>query len=250
MPALSRASGIAAVALVAVVGAGGILYLNANNSGGVGSSKTPAPTAAGTPEPTVAPTPPPSEVAKGISGWKTYTSPVYGYTISYPEHWAVDARATEKWQPGAAGDGPWVDIFIDPETPDGESIAFFALQFPGPAGADLGSWNGLLAALTEMCAKPAEYYFNTDSCPSHPVVQASTRMCLGTAGCQPVALVHDNDLPRALIGDPETGIFTYIMVGREDDFPSAAGYGGTVMLLKSILGQLGVREPGPGELPN
>ena len=254
MPTLTRATGIAAVALVAVVGAGGLVYLNSNPSGGGVSqaTATPPPTATPTTEPTVAPTPGCSEVAPGICGWKTYTSAVYGYTISYPEDWSVAERATQKWQPGEPEDAPSSDVFFNnaPEGVRDDSMVFVALQFPAPARADLGSWDGLLAAMTEMCAKPAKFFFNTDHCPSGSLVQASTRMCLGSAGCQPVAFVHDNDLPRALFGDPETGTFTYILVGRMDDFPAAARYGGTVMLLKSILGQLGVREPQPGETPN
>ena len=41
MPAISRATGIAAVALVAVVGAGGLLFLNSKGPGGPGGSPTP-----------------------------------------------------------------------------------------------------------------------------------------------------------------------------------------------------------------
>jgi hypothetical protein len=55
MPALSRATGVAIVAIVAVVGAGTLLYLN-SRPGGVGSPGTPSPTATSTPTPTVAPT--------------------------------------------------------------------------------------------------------------------------------------------------------------------------------------------------
>ena len=236
MPALSRATGIAAVALVAVVGAGGIIYLNSND---VGSQNTSAPTA----EPTVAPTPGPSEVAPGILAWKTYTSAVYGYTISYPDDWSIADRATERWQPGAPDDGSWHDSFVNDEATDGDGIAFFALQFPAPTGADLASWDGLLAALTEMCADPAEFFY--DGCPSENQV---TPMCLGSAGCRPVAIVHDTDeQPRAAFGDPETGLVMYIHVGRNDNFPAAGRYDGTVTLLKSILSQMGVREPEPGE---
>ena len=249
MPALTRATGIAAVALVAVVGAGGILFLNSNNSGDVGAQKTPAPTSgpttAPTTVPTIAPTPRPSEVAKGIFSWKTYTSALYGYTISYPEDWSIADRATRKWQPRENDEGT-VDTFVNNEVVDGGSIAYFALQFPAPAGADLGSWHGLLAAMTEMCAKPADFYFN--AC---PIESQLTRLCLGSLGCQPVAIVHyTGEQPRALFGDPDTGIFTYIQAGRDDDFPAAARYGGTVMLLKEILGEMGVREPRPGESPN
>lgn len=45
MPALSRATGIAAVALVAAVGTGGLIYLSAGGPGGSAGPATPAPTA-------------------------------------------------------------------------------------------------------------------------------------------------------------------------------------------------------------
>jgi hypothetical protein len=249
MPALSRATSIAAVALVAVVGASGLMYLASNRPGGVGSqgtaAPTPTPTTAATTEPSLAPTPRPSEVAKGIYGWKTYTSAVYDYTVSYPDDWVIADAATQKWKPGESEETPSSDLFTTPEgTPENEGMAYFALQFPAPTGADLRTWNGLLGALTEMCAKPAEFVYNT--CPREDLV---TQLCLGT-DCQPVALVMEDGFPRAIFGDTDTGIFTYIQMGRRDDFPAAAKYGGTVMLLKSILSQLGVRELGPGETPN
>jgi hypothetical protein len=232
MPALSRATGIAAVALVVVVGAAGLLSLTSKSLGGAGSQSSGRATAASTPEPSY----------QGITGWKTYTSAAYGYTISYPEDWVVGAEATQKWQLGEAEDAPSYDSFYN----ESEDIALLVRQVPAPTGADLGSWDGLLAALTEMCAKPAEF-FNETPCPS----DGMTRMCLGSSGCQPVAFVQEKDaLPRALIGDPETGLVTSFLVGRNDDYPAAARYGGSVMLLKSILGELGVREPRPEETPN
>ena len=251
MPALTRATGIAAVALVAVVGAGGLIYLNARAPSDQGANTTPptateaatlTPTAAPTPEPTAEP----SFVAPGITGWKTYTSTVYGYTISYPDDWSVVVRATERWQPGATEDDLWSDVFLNPAAVDGDEIVFAAAQLPGPPGADLGTWDGLLAALAEMCAKP------TDLVPSDAGICESddlVHMCLGGAGCQPVALVPGTHAQFALFGDPEKDTFMYLLVGRRDDFPAAERYGGTVRLLKSILGELGVREPRPGEIP-
>lgn len=241
MPALSRATGIAAVVLVAVVGAGGLVYLSSNVPGS-GSGSTPAPTDG----PTTAATPQPS--FPGIAGWKTYTSEVYGYTISYPEDWSVDRPATRKWQPGEPEDGPWSDIFFNQPAVDGDGIGMFALQITAPDGADLASWDGLLAALKEMCARPTEFAF--EACPrDDPLV----RLCLGTQDCRAVLLARATDeeaSPRALFGDPDTGIVTFISIGRPDDFPAAARYGGTVMLLKAILSQLGVRDPLPGETPS
>jgi hypothetical protein len=49
MPALSRATGIAAVALVAAVGTAGLIYLNAGGPGAFGGPSTPAPTAQASP---------------------------------------------------------------------------------------------------------------------------------------------------------------------------------------------------------
>jgi hypothetical protein len=249
MPALTRATGIAAVALVAVVGAGTLISLNTRGPGDPGGpataspTPTPGPTAEPTAEPTVASTPSCSEVAAGICGWKTYTSAVYDYTMSYPDDWVVGGQATEEWQPDASEDAPNLDIF---GIGDGDTgIAFFALQFPAPTAADLGSWDGLLAAIAEMCSKPTEFLYGT--CPSEDLV---TPMCLGSPGCRPVAFVHENgESPRALFGDPDTGIVTYIQMGRVDEHPSAARYGGSVMLLKAILDAMDVREPQPGETP-
>jgi len=39
-------------------------------------------------------------------------------------------------------------------------------------------------------------------------------------------------------------------IGRPDDFPAAARYGGTVALLKAILAQVDIRAPLPGETPH
>lgn len=249
MPALSRATGIAAVVLVAIVGAGGITYFAA---GGPGPSPTlpptPAPPATRTASPTVAVTPQASMVAPGVYGWKTYTSPVYGYTIPYPDDWSVTERATQKWEPGAPEDGVWDDVFFNnaPEGPADDSMVFVALQIPAPAGADLRSWSGLDTALTEMCASPEEFYLSI--CPGDRQV---TRLCLGSSACQPVALLHGTgEQPRALFGDPDTGLVTYIHVGRTDDFPAATRYGGTVRLLESILVEMGARDPLPSEIPD
>ena len=132
MPALSRATGIAAVALVAVVGAGALFYLTSNRPGGAASESTSAPT---TSAPTTAPTPGASEVAPGITGWKTYSSAVHGFTVGYPADWSVTARATRKWQPGDRihRDGwPYADTFISPE----RDAAVGLLVWEMPAGED------------------------------------------------------------------------------------------------------------------
>ena len=254
MPALSRTTAIAAVVLVAVVGAGALLYLTSSRPGGVGSQSTPAPTTAPTPAPTAAPTaastPQPSFDPTDPSAWTTYTSAVYGFTMAYPSDWSVAAPAQHKWQVGepAVPDAwPWADVFVNPEEVDGDSIGLWVWQVPAPAGADLDTWEGLQAVLLEICEVPTFGPCEMDT------QETSAPMCVGRQECQPALVVlmgTEELLPFGFFGDPETGTITVFNIGRPDDFPAAARYGGTVALLKAILAQVDVRVPQPGETPH
>lgn len=251
MPALSRASGLAAVALVAVVGAGALIYLNSTGPGGAGSQPTSSPTTAPTPAATVAPTAAPTSQPTfdptGPSAWTTYTSAVYGYTIAYPSDWSVHSRAEHKWQPGepAIDDGwPWADVFANPEAVDGDSMGLWVWQVPAPAGADLDTWEGLRDVLQETCDEPS-----MATCPGD---DPPITLCLGEQDCRAAIIVLWNEelTPVAAYGDPEAGVVNVFAIGRPDDFPAAARYGGSVALLKAILSQVDVREPQPGETPH
>jgi hypothetical protein len=170
--------------------------------------------------------------------------------MSYPSDWSVSAPATHKWQPGepAGEEWPtWQDIFVNDEAIDGESIAMVAFQVPAPTGADLESWEGLDAVHQELCDEPT--MAGTVICPAD---YTPSPACVGEQDCAP-AVIHlggDDPFPGALIGDPENGIVTVIQMGRVDSFPGAERYGGTVQLLKSVLTQLDVRDPQPGETPH
>jgi len=228
----------AGIAIVAVVGVGALMYIG--NSPGVGGAPTPSPTP--TPVASAAPSAPPS-LAPGISGWKPYTSAAYGYTMSYPQGWYVAGRASHKWEPGEPGTeeaAPFWDIFAND---DGDGTVMLVAQVPAPAGADLESWDGLHAVHRELCDEPTIAH-----CPPD---YTQTRMCLGEQDCAPAIIALNGDqTPAALIGDPEKGLITLFVMGRADNFPAAARYGGTTTLLKSILTQLDVRDPQPGETPH
>jgi hypothetical protein len=252
MPALSRATGIAAVALVAAVAVGGLIYLN--SPGGSGGRPTPSPTPEAT-APSSAPTlaatpavtPQPTFDPTGAE-WPTYTSAVYGFTMKYPTDWSVYAPATETWppdEPVVDEATPWAEIFVNPEDVDGDSIGMWVHQMPAPTGADLASWEGLQAVIQELCDRPGFSY----PCES---VAEPTPMCFGQQECRPAIIVSVSDerTVSAFFGDPETGVVTVFAMGRQDDFPGAARYGGTVALLKAILAQVDVREPKPGETPH
>ena len=122
-------------------------------------------------------------------------------------------------------------------------MGLWVMQVAAPAGADLGSWDGLEAALGELCDEPT-----VNGCPGD---DPPTQLCLGGQDCRAAIIVLSGPelTPTAAFGDPEAGIITIFAIGRPDDFPAAARYGGTVALLKAILAQVDVREPQPGETP-
>ena len=225
---ISFTAGAAAIAVLVIAGAA---YFGQPDASSVGGAPAPSPT--------------PTLVTPGISGWTPYTSAAYGFTMSYPSDWSVADPARHKWQPGQPANvdsGSW-DIFENDEAIDGDSIAMLVSQVRAPTGADLASWEGLHAVHRELCDEP--------TIPACPADYTPTPMCVG-ADCAPaiIALNGEDPMPVALIGDPEKGIVTVIWMGRADSFPAAGRYGGTVQLLKSIMTQLDVREPQPGETPH
>lgn len=248
MPAVSRATGFAAVALVAVVGAGALIYLSSNRTGGAGSQATTTPTASPPTAPTTAPsTAPTSQPTFDPSGaaWPTYTSAVYGFTMKYPTDWSVYAPATEEWVPDApvTEATPWADVFVNSEAIDGDSMGMWVFQMPAPEGADLASWEGLQDVIQGACNGPGLNY----PCET---ISEPTLMCFGQK-CRPAMIVGvgEEQTVSAFFADPATGIITVFDIGRQDDFPAAERYGGTVALMKAILDQVDVREPEPGETP-
>ena len=233
---ISFAAGAAAIAVLVIAGAA---YFGQPDASNVGGAPTPTPTP--TAEASAVPSAPPSFVAPGITGWTPYTSAVYGYTMSYPDDWYVGHVASRKWQLGepVTDDSAWTDLFARND----DDIAMFMYQVPAPAGADLVSWEGLHAAHQELCSEPSIAH-----CPPD---YTQTRMCVGEQGCAPAIIGLTGDqTPAALIADPEKGTITFIVMGRADSYPGAARYGGTTALLKSILSQLDVRDPQPGETPH
>ena len=242
MPALSRATGIAAVALVAVVGAGGLIYLNSRAPGGQGGQATTTPTQAPVTHP--ASTPEPSASFPGITGFTPYTSPVYGITFGYPDGWRLEAAASDKPQPGEQpGDGNF-ELFANPEDRDGDGIAFIVWQQPSGAGDDITSREGLAAWFqANLCDEEVEAAF----CETVPDV--AMPMCLGKAACRPAILVPSPDGVQAVFAESDASLVTIVSLGRADGFPATARYGGGVQLLKSILTTFDVWTPEPGAAP-
>jgi len=234
---------VSVLVAVMVTGCGGTPP-DSSPSAATGTSAATA-TLAPTTTPAAASTPAASGVALGISAWTNYTSEAYGTTFGYPDGWTLDGAATRKWQEGdRPADGAlFSDSFMNPESRDGDQIALGVWQRSAGSGADITAPNGLSAWFkANICDD------KVDACET--VSDVAVPMCLGKVACLPAVLVPLSDSTQAVFADPKTGRVTVVSLGRPDDFPAAARYGGTVQLLKSILTTMDVWTPGSGQVPS
>jgi hypothetical protein len=235
----------AAIAIVAIVGVGALAITS--RPPGVGG-ETPHPTSAatGTPSPTgtSAPitTPTPTPLASGIAAWTTYASRVYGLRFGYPADWHTESAATRRWQASdgfLGGNAPFADVFASPSGDD--QIGLWVWQVTPGSGADITTREGLIAwVMANACDD------GIDACDTVPDV--AVPMCVGGAACHPAVLVPLSDGTSAFLGGsvgPTDGAITIVSLGRPDDFPGAAKYGGSIQLLKSILSTMDVVPAAP-----
>ena len=253
MPASSRSIGIAAVVLVAVVGVGGLIYLNSSSRGAVGGP-------AATPTPTVVPTQSPAQVAPGIAGWKDYKSNVYGFQMGYPSDWTVYSPATREWKASDgqanADNGPYAAVFANTAT-DKDSMGLWVWEMPAGEGATLDAVTGLKAWAQTYCESTAGTRDGgVASCKGF--TDKAKAMCLDAGGdaCRAALLVSTSDEVSAYFMDWPSVMLTsspdkvrVVSIGRPDAFPAAVRYGGSVQLLTSILTTMGVHTPANGQAP-
>jgi hypothetical protein len=254
MPALTRTTAMAAVVLVAAVGAGGLILLDSNSPGNIGGRPTPSPTQLPTAAASAAvPTPGASRTAIGITGWTNYTSPVHGFTLGYPDDWSLHAGATREWQAGDSpleGEPPFADSFASPGDGEGQ-VGIWAWEMPAGEGADVESMQGLQSWARTFCGDIGDA-----SC------EASARealpMCLDAGGdaCRSAIIVPGADGTYAIFVEWTSALLTsmpdkvvIVSVGRPEGHPSTVRYGGATQLLKSILTTMGVHTPEPGQVP-
>jgi hypothetical protein len=233
---------VAGIAIVAIVGVG-VLAFNTRLPGS--GSSTPVPPTA---------TPVPSAIAPGISGWSVYHSGVNGITLGYPSDWNLLAPATREWKDGdvfPSEEHPYADIFVSPAEGD-EQIGIFVLDVTvGVFGkeADLGSIDGLKAWAQSFCEKSLSTDCATFADAAVPMCD-NAKVIEGTDdSCKAAILVPTADWQFGFFRDRTSEWVGWdavhvVIVARDDHFPSATPYGGSVQLLKSILTTLDVWTPG------
>jgi hypothetical protein len=244
MPILSRAASIAAVVFVAVVGGAGWIYLDSR-----------APSGPSGPGPSSTPAPSPTDVAPGISGWKRFTSAVYGSgygELGYPADWSIRAPATRAWRAGdpfPADDMPYADTFVSPGKGDAQ-IGLIVWSVPAKSDDRVETVEGLKVWADRFC----DEVLVSTSCDGFSARAVPWAWDNGNYYTSAI-LVKSPRVQFAFLGDCNsclisgvTDRITVVAVGREDTFPRAARYGGTVGLLKSVLRTISARGPLPGEV--
>jgi hypothetical protein len=234
MPALSRSTGVAVVALVAAIGAGGLLYLSSKTPIGPGGTPTPSATQSGT-----------ATAAPSLPGptWSQYTSRIYDVPMDFPDGWSI-TPATRQW---AAGDSltadtwPWADALVSPG-PGDASIGLLVWEMPEGDGFDIETPRGLASWAEHQCAA-----FGRTSCDGF--TRDAKQLCLATTyfqdRCGAAILVPTATAQYAFFPDTSSFLFgpdmvRVVVVGREDGFPAAAPFGGAVGLLQTFLRSMDV----------
>lgn len=230
----------AAAVVVAVVGFGALTDLGRPD--GAVSSISP-PTAPPSVRPTAAPTGTPT-------AWITYTSTVYPrLEVSYPGGWTVDSAASRAWRVGdefPADEMPFAESFVS--SGEGSTqIGLLVWEMPheGDGGPDS------FALLKPWAQTFCEGVLTLPTCDGF--TDDAVPMCrLLADGCDAgdgAILVPTPDAQYAFFRTWQYELYDsnavrVVVVAREDNFPQAAGYGGSVALLKAILTKMNVWTPG------
>jgi hypothetical protein len=215
-----------AAGVIAVVVIAGAATLYALGPGGqFGSDSTPSPTTEQTP--TASPT---TTGRMDTSGWTTYTSPQYAWTVAYPPDWDVQP-AERAWDPETdAADivSPGMDDFTAPEGDVRVSIWSVPLD---PAYEDDSEWGIDLEAWIE------DYCANTDNLSCASILDTAVPLCREPRDCHPGILVTPvgREVQAFFSGPDENGVITVVTLWRADGDPSVARYGGGQRLIEGFL---------------
>jgi hypothetical protein len=169
----------------------------------------------------------------------------------------VNAPAAREWQAADEFPGdswPYADTFVSPGEGDA-SIGLFVWEMPAGEGADIESVQGLKAWAETFCND-----VGASACDEFR--QGAVPMCVAlvidpdVVECDAALLVPTAEAQYAFFGDRGSLLLegipdrvNVVVVAREDSFPSAARYGGSVDLLKAILTTMDVWTPGQVPIP-
>lgn len=215
---------IAAAAIVVVAVLGGAVYLLAPG-GGVGGG--PPATAAPSPTPSAVPAPSPSASSAALApldttGWTTYTSARYGFSIGHPADW-TERLSDHVWSFPA--DADWLNTASEGFRSAGQTVYATAWSVAVTPGTTVESW------IQTYCPK------DTTAC------SGQDRAITVSMDGHPGLLVPFLDDTQAfiLVGDR----LYAVAVWEPDSDPRTQPYGGAVRLLEGYLSTMRLLPGGP-----
>jgi hypothetical protein len=234
----------AAIAIVAVLGAGAVLYINRGPDVGTINPPPPTPTIA----PSAAPVPSPTiNPLIDTTAWTSYTSAQYGFKVGHPDDWTVtpadrawdlDTDAAD-WLSSAA------DSFSTAGAADGLGVrvSFWAVPFEYQATE---TWDEVETWFQTYCRKAGGTLCTE-------LVDRAIQLCIEIRDCHPGILVGpplQSDVQAFFSGGFYNGQMVVGSVWRTYNDPSVAPYGGGQKLLEAFLSTMCVwptdARPAPG----
>jgi hypothetical protein len=242
-PSMTQFLGVATViAVVAVVGVAAFYAFGPTFN--VGPAPTPSPSV----QPTQAPSPTaiPSPNGPIPTGWTTYTSSQYGFTVGHPADWNV-RPAERAWDLDT--DAPdWLSPAMDDFTAPGGDVRVSVWSLPVDPDMELNGWDGVEAWV--------ELYCQTTGSPSCTgILDGAMRLCIEVRDCHPGLLVgvappFDREVQAFFTGGIYNSRMVVVTVWRAEDDPSLAPYGGGRQLIEDFLLTMCVMpEPGHEDRP-
>jgi hypothetical protein len=226
----------AAIAIVAVVGIGGLYALDQGPGPGTGGpAASPSPTAPLEQSASPSRSPSPSPALADPSTWPTYTSDQYGFTIGYPADWTVEP-ATRAWTYEADGRDfltAAADAFIAP----GQTVRVSAWAVPLAADTTI-EWADL--EWSEIEAWVEAYCPQTDlRCAG--ISERAVPMCIERRDChQGALLIPFADEVQAFVLDFDNSRMVVISVWWGETALAVRPYGGAQALLEAFLETMNV----------
>ena len=202
----------------------------ASNGPGADWTAQPSPTATlrATPRPT--PAPPPIDT----TGWKTYESDRYGFSIGYPPDW-IEVPAEHDWTWARDGKN-WLSKGMEAFLAPAYAVRVSVWPIPLAPGQ-------FVDGKPDMRAWVANYCQRTDQSSACADLDSwSTWMCLEVRDCHPALMVEFANDVQAFFTGGRYGADTMMVVSVwwPDHAPATRRYGGSKHLLKAFLATMGV----------
>ena len=219
----------AATVITVVVILGLAAYFALGPRANVGTDSTPSPTLPAAQAPSPAATPHGSPVE--TSGWTTFQSARYGFSIGHPSDW-TEVPADHDWAL-ATDAGNWLSTGQEVFKAPGDAIRVSAWSEPIDGSA--------MTDASDIEAWVQTYCEQLNSGPCNGIHDRVVPLCIEKRDCHPGLLVpFKSDVQAFLTGGIYADRMVVVAVWWGESAPAVAQYGGAQRLLEAFLSTMSV----------